>query len=298
MNEQEDVEAILDRFRRWLEATRLEARSIDPLAEESVAGQHSEAGDFGLIDLVEAFTALRHEVKLQTKSGRGLCQQLETAIGALRQAGEQLRSVEPKEAQAVWAAGKAMAEALADLDEALERGQREIEKAQQRFVDASARALESDLQKLGTGHGWLGRRAHEAYQREVMNVVRNAGWVPHDVFNSLLEGYGVIQNRLRRTMASEAIERIVCLGNPVDPERMTVIEVVDCARGEPGTVVKELRRGYTWNGRVIRYAEVQAARDRGTLAIDPAAPPLKRQEHEENPVGADSKRRAGWLDVD
>ncbi len=61
-------------------------------------------------------------------------------------------------------------------------------------------------------------------------------------------------------MKSEKIERIACVGNLVDPERMTVLEVLDDQSRPPGTVVKELRRGYTWRGRVIRYAEVQATR--------------------------------------
>jgi molecular chaperone GrpE len=41
---------------------------------------------------------------------------------------------------------------------------------------------------------------------------------------------------------------------------MTVLEVIDVPEKPAGTVVKELRRGYTWRGRVIRYAEVQAVR--------------------------------------
>ena len=40
---------------------------------------------------------------------------------------------------------------------------------------------------------------------------------------------------------------------------MIVIEVVEDPDRPPGTVVKELRSGYTWKGRLLRYAEVQAA---------------------------------------
>ena len=97
--------------------------------------------EFGIIDLVEEFTALRHELKLQTKSGRGLIEQTDNTVAALRQAIDQFRSVEPKEAQAAWTAGKALAEALADLDEALVRGEREIDRARQpdrRRVDPRA----------------------------------------------------------------------------------------------------------------------------------------------------------------
>ncbi len=75
----------------------------------------------------------------------------------------------------------------------------------------------------------------------------------------MLEGYGLIHSRLARVMAAEQIERIPCEGHPVDPERMIVLEVVDDPDRPPGTVLKELRSGYTWKGRLLRYAEVQAA---------------------------------------
>ena len=83
----------------------------------------------------------------------------------------------------------------------------------------------------------------------------------------------MIQKRLRRALASEQVAHIPCEGKPVDPELMTVIEVVDEPREQPGTVAKELRRGYTWRGRVIRFAEVQAVRGawkRAAVADDEA----------------------------
>jgi molecular chaperone GrpE len=298
MNEQEDVEAILDRFRRWLETTRHEAISIDPLATDNESETLAGRADFGVIDLVEEFTALRHEVKLQTKTGRGISQQLDSAVGALRQAIEQFRSVKPREEQAVWIAGKAMAEALADLDEALDRGQRETERTRRRFAEDSARALDDALQKLDTRFSWFGRRLLARYQKELRHVIRGADWVPHGIFDSLLEGYGLIQNRLRRAMAGEEIERINCTGTTVDPERMTVIEVVDLPGAPPGTVVKELRRGYTWKGRVIRYAEVQAVRKPPDAFHEPEQSRASNPEHHEIQIGADRAKRAVWLDSD
>ena len=80
------------------------------------------------------------------------------------------------------------------------------------------------------------------------------------LFDSFSKGYGLIQKRLRRVMAAEQVVADSLRGPPVDPELMTVLEVVDSAGDPPGTVAKELRRGYTWRGRVFRYAEVQAVR--------------------------------------
>ena len=252
----EDIEAILDRFRGWLREAREEADG--PVA----AGAPAPGGDgreFGLVDLVEGFTALRHELKLQTKSGRGLIEQVESNAAALRQAIEAFRSVEPKEAQAAWAAGKPIAEALGDLDEALARGRRELERIGHRLGDDARIALADAIDERYRRQSWLGRLLASDYHRQVQNVVRGGAWLRRELIDALLEGYGLIQSRLARVMAAEGIERIACEGRRVDPERMVVIEVVDDPDRAPGTVVRELRSGYTWNGRLLRYAEVQAA---------------------------------------
>ena len=153
MNDRVDLEEIIDRFREWLESARGEAGSearFEPGAEsESDTGR-----EFGIIDLIEEFTSLRHELKLQTKSSRGLSEQTDTTLAALKQAIEQFRSVEPKEAQAAWAIGKALALGLADLDEALDRGQREIERRDTR--SRNSRPLPSKprwISSIAAGHG-------------------------------------------------------------------------------------------------------------------------------------------------
>jgi molecular chaperone GrpE len=271
MNDQDDVEAILDKFRDWLEAAHLEADdradSVADAAQGSGGHPAAPADGFGIINLVEEFTALRHEVKLQTKNGRGLVEQTDTVLAALKAAIEQFRSVEPKEAQAVWTAGKALAEALADLDESIDRGYREIERARQLIAEQSVRALEADLDALHRRRSWIKRRLLGPYHAEVMREVARNGRERFEFFQTFLEGYGLIQKRLRRVMAAEQIERIPCDGRPVDPERMTVLEVTDDPARPPGSVAKELRRGYTWRGRVIRYAEVQAVRSAGPPRI-------------------------------
>jgi len=297
MNDRSDVEAILDRFRRWLDAAGVEADQQAGFGPGSCLEQESPR-DFGLIDLVEEFTALRHEVKLQTKSGRGLIEQSETAVSTLRNAIEQFRSIGPREAQAVWTAGKALAEAIADLDESLDRGRREIDRARQQIAGESIRELEAALSDLHHRRSWIGRRLLRAYHGEVLDLVRRAGLSRQDLFETLIEGFGLIQNRLRRVMASEQLKRIPCEGNPVDLALMTVLEVVDLPDRPPGTVVKELRPGYTWRGRVIRYAEVQAVRGSLTSSTGPGEPAPPEREPDDFHVETDGAPGCVWLDSD
>lgn len=254
-----DDEALLARFRDWLQQARAEA---DPVGRDGVALASDAEPAVGLYRVVEEFTALRHEVKLETKGSRALQEQVETLLPALRQAIDQFRSVGPKEDQAVLAAARPLAEALADLDEALDRGQVEIEKARDRLA-ASVRSIESGLDAIFAVKSWFGRRALRGYHEQMQaHVRRQVGAEQADQFAALLEGYGLIRSRLRRALDSGQVRRIESVGKPVDPAMMTVIEAVETPEQPPGHVVDEVRRGYTWRGRVLRFAEVRAARER------------------------------------
>jgi molecular chaperone GrpE len=272
-----EIGTVLERFQQWLDEVRVEARTLDRI--DGVQSQEdSERPEFGLIDLVKEFTALRHELKLETKSSRMLQEQAESLLPPLRQAIEHFRSVAPREEQAAWNAGKALAEGLATLDEALERGRSQIEKARELLVDEQARALTSALDELFKSQSWFRRRRFRQYHEQVMEVVRQDAQGPRrQWFESLLEGYGLMQNRLRRVMQAEDIERIECLGRQVDPELMIVVEVVDEPDVPAHTVIEELRRGYLWRGRVVRHAEVKAS---SGVAAENGARANELDEHE------------------
>jgi molecular chaperone GrpE len=260
-----DDEALLSRFRDWLRDARAEADGLNG-DQVDVDSSTEPKPEVGLYRLVEEFTALRHEVKLETKGSRGLQEQVDTLLPALRQAIEQFRSVGPKEEQAAQATGRPLAEAIADLDEALARGRLEIEKARDRSnaeAAASAASIASDLDELFRGQSWFRRLGLRPYHDQVRDLLaRRVGEPRLGFFDALLEGYGLIQDRLRKAMVAGQVRRIDCVGLPVDPGLMTVVEAVDAPDRPPGHVVDEVRRGYTWRGRVLRYAEVRAARGR------------------------------------
>lgn len=254
MTEVLDDEARLSRFRQWLQETRHQAESIE------LSSSDSGRPEIGLYRLVEEFTALRQEVKLETKSSRSLQEQVESLVPTLRQAIDQFRAIGPREDQAVFAAARSLAESIADLDEALDRGQAEIEKARRKLAVEPVEALTAKLNALHEAHSWLRRWRLRSYHERVLALVRQEAETGPKLLDALLEGYGLIRKRLRRAMDSERIQRIESVGRPIDPERMSVVEVVDSAEVAPGHVVDEVRRGYTWRDRVLRFAEVRAAR--------------------------------------
>jgi molecular chaperone GrpE len=249
-------ERLLGQFRQWLAETRAEGESA-PASEGQASSPESPVG---LYRLIEEFTALRQEVKLQTKSARSLEETAETLSRALRQALEGLRSIEPREAQAAWSAGKGLAMALAEMDESLERGRLQLERAIEAIDRDPAEALDAAHAAWESQPGfkrWLSRGYYRAVcDALTVAAIDGAGDSP---FAAMRDGFAIIQSRLSRLLAAEGIMRIPTEGEIVDPELMIVLETV-ASDDPPGAVVEEIRPGYLWNGRLLRCAEVRAAR--------------------------------------
>jgi molecular chaperone GrpE len=246
-------ELMLDQFRSWLSESRAEAATI-------ASPHHPNAG---LYDLVESFTALRQEVKLQTKSGRSLQAATGTALDSLQTAIDEFHAVKPREVEAARIASRPLLESLADLCEALDRGRTVIERTREQLLATAEQTSELIDAELARTSFWK-RQACRCFagsiKRQLAGQAQEA-WRP--LLDSLLEGYRLIQQRLDRAMQSHGLERIACVGLPVDVNSMTVVEVVDVTNQPAGEVVEELRPGFRWQGEVIRFAEVKAARNPG-----------------------------------
>lgn len=253
-----DQDEVLARFRSWLDRTQAECDSLD---EESLGECESET-PVGLYQFVEQLTALRHDVKLMTKAARAQEEGTEAFRLSLQAAIEQFRAVEPREDEAAHKAAKPLVEAVIDVHESLLRCRGVIVQAKSRLLDELHAELHEAQQRLDalfqTQAWWrrlLCRPWHEAarglYSGRAVESTRT-------IFDSLLEGYDLVEKRLSRFMAEQTIARIRCQGEQADPKRMTVMEVVTDPSRCPGTVVEEIRPGYCWNGRVLRFAEVKA----------------------------------------
>jgi molecular chaperone GrpE len=78
--------------------------------------------------------------------------------------------------------------------------------------------------------------------------------------DSLLSGYQMSLQRLRRALTQTGLEPIAAVGRPFDPECMEVLEATSDTGRPAGEVLEEIRRGYLHNGRVFRCAQVRVAR--------------------------------------
>lgn len=265
MNGWPDDESVLARFRQWLDEAHAEAETL--VADGGPLDREPESHSIGLFQVIEEFTALRHELKLQTKSARSLDERTVDTLEALEAAMGQFRSVEPKEREAAHAAAKPLVEALVELDDALRRGRTVLETARQRILEESPKQLQDRLDELWRKQPWwkrwVSRPLYEA-TREACS--RHAAELHREILDSLLEGYRLIQGRLEKAMDKEEILRMDCVGKPAEPNSMTVVEAVRDPSRPPGTVVEEVRPGYYWKSKVFRFAEVRAVQGARGLA--------------------------------
>lgn len=254
-----DNEAVVEQLRTWLEQTSGEVDASSHFDGDGETESEPSPPQVGLLQVVEALTAMRHELKLETKSTRNLQEAVGSAVEGMEQAARRFESVQAREQEAARRAAGDMAEALVSLDESLMRAERAFTSARNRLIEFVPDSLREQVDQLYRNLPWwrrmLWRRRRRAMRDFIVEALRNLNV---EESGRLVEGFSLIQARMARALDDLEIQRIPCVGRRVDPALMTVVELVDDPESEAETVVEEVRPGYTWRGDVVRYAEVRA----------------------------------------
>jgi molecular chaperone GrpE len=79
-------------------------------------------------------------------------------------------------------------------------------------------------------------------------------------FDRMLKGVEMVFGELQDLLSGEGLVAIEAEGKPFDPERHEAVVAVEEEGVEAGTVVDVIRKGYEFNGRVLRPAMVKVAR--------------------------------------
>lgn len=276
MRSEWEHDEIVEQFRDWLADTSREIRNHDDFSdindESGDADCDPSVADWpttGLLQVVEALTAMRHELKLQTRNGRSLEDSVQVARQSLESAMRQFQSVQAKEAESAHRAAQPLIEALAGLDESLLRGVRAMEITHRQLTEMAPQqlrqVLDDELQRLPWWRRWL---IHAWCQRLRDQIADAAARFADEEFARIMEGYQLIQSRVQQELRKQGLSRLVTLGQRVDPTCMTVVDIVDDPSLPPEVVVEELRPGYRWRDTVIRCAEVRAVKSRGGAEIN------------------------------
>lgn len=251
------IDRVLGDFRVWLEHV---AREPDQ-PETAPAAE-----DVDLYTVLGQVTALRQEVNLQTRAVRA---QQEQNGEALRQLGQALATLDrqcaPDRGDSAEAdAQRPLLKALVDVYDALSLAGREARRVQEAVADAWGQVGGPETgPRLSGLAGWLARTALARYRRDQEEQWRRqhaAAERARELLEAMVAGYSMSLRRIDRILEQQNLETIQTLGRAFDPELMEAVEVVGDHDRPSGVVVDEVRRGYRWNGRVFRYAQVRVAR--------------------------------------
>ena len=211
----------------------------------------------GAVDIVEAFTTLRHELKLQVRGGRELQQSLIDMIQRLEQ---RITSLPTSTSANISSESRKLAEAIAEIEEGLQR------------------AIESIVQKSESARSDI----------NVLNrydaMVAKAPWIAKTFAGNWLEdlraglahsiatakradstqdathrGLELLLARVHRLMQQCEIERVNVLHQPFDAESMNAIDLIVDPQVPSAHVAQQLRPLYRWRSNTLRCAEVRIA---------------------------------------
>jgi molecular chaperone GrpE len=231
--------------------------------------------------LVAQFTALRHEVNLQTRAARTSIEQSGETLKQLEAAVEELRERPAGGEDEAAPLLKALVDVYDNLALALRQVEKQRDAIDQPLVDLVDGTKVPDVPKsvetgpvaIRPGFWWrlfgvsagqalgtinVGAMMKEAEARrdrtaEAAKLVRSS-------FDGLIAGYRMSLARVDRAIEQAGLEVIAAEGEPFDPELMEVVEVAGDTGRPAGEVIEEVRRGYLRGEVVFRYAQVKVAR--------------------------------------
>jgi molecular chaperone GrpE len=225
--------------------------------------------------------AVRQEVNLQTRAVRTQQElnaetllQLTAALDALRQSlarGEEARH------QSLDESVRPLLKTLVDVYDALALASREMQRLRdtvlpslEQLTAATSIASEAPAPPVPLSF-WArifgsstvapaAKTANALAQQERERQARDSAERVRQLLSSLVMGYTMSLQRIERSLRQHGLETIPTASERFDPERMEVVEAVAGSGRPSGEVIEEVRRGYLWNGRVFRYAQVRVAK--------------------------------------
>jgi molecular chaperone GrpE len=270
-----------------------------PAGASAEASLH-EPPTIDLYTMLSHFVALRQEVNLQTRSVRTQQEQSGEVLRQLQQAVEMLSRSQARNeqltGQTLEERVRPALQTLTELYDALSLASREVQRSHDNLAGLLDTLAECEKHEEGplprmvseslpSGQSFLSRwllspvaaavlradraethRAIEQMQQErqaSQKRVRQAHESAESVrqaFAAIVTGYTMSLQRIERALRQHGLEAIPTVGEPYDPDSMEAVEAVPGTGRPTNEVVAEVRRGYRWNGRLFRVAQVRVAR--------------------------------------
>lgn len=272
------IARILSDFRGWLYDLTVVPQAVP------------EPPAIDLSALIGQFTALRHEVNLQTKAARTAVEQNGEALTRLGEAVDRFDDQAARD-EVLKPLLKAVIEIYDNLSIALRQALRQREAIEQPLSEVAAgieiseppslpgsglpeyslgfwRRLFGGKAKLPAGFDIaIGRQIMIDWRESVLKEcearkqpIADAATLARSSLDGFIAGYQMSLARIDRVLDQFEVEAIATEGETFDPEYMEAVETVGHSGQTAGDVVEEVRRGYLWREVVFRFAQVKVAR--------------------------------------
>ncbi|MDS4030099.1 MAG: nucleotide exchange factor GrpE [Candidatus Contendobacter sp.] len=210
-------EQLLGRFRAYL----------DELPDATLADRGEENRQTDLYSLFGELLALKNEVRLESR-------QVKTALDEFRAVFETLQASQ------------------AQLGGELDRTRAALPE-QRRAI------IKPVLLELAELHDRLeaGLRVLRNYRPTVLSRLFGLGQRERALLQAITQEQDISLRRLEQLLISQQVVALSALGQPLDPHTMRAAEVEQRREVGNGIVTEELRRGYLWQGELLRLAEVK-----------------------------------------
>jgi len=209
----------------------------------------------GAVDIVEAFTALRHEIKLQVRGGRELQQSFQESLLRL----EQKLTAPPINATPSSESRK-MAEAIADIEESLQRAIESI--VPKAVVVREENNVLNQCDAVLSKAPWIARAFAGRWIAQLRSTLvdsMEASKPAAAVQDASYKGLELLLARVHRLMKQFEIERVNVLHQAFDAETMNAVDMIHAPSVPSAHVAQQLRPLYLWRNVTLRCAEVRIA---------------------------------------
>lgn len=226
--------------------------SSDKLIQESPP-------QFGLIDLVDSFTAFRHEYRSQSRESRVTRDTLEELVQRIEKVSEglarQITQSQPPlvNQQAASAVSEPWAMLLIEFDiqwtRAVEASVRNSDFLRKQREQAD-REIGHAIASLSGFRRWL-----SAPLIKRLRQLRS----DHLTSEAMNDGLAILLSRLRQVLSEYQVERRDALGQPFDGTWMRSIGTLVDPLQPPGHVAQQISPAYFYESQIVKFADVRVA---------------------------------------
>lgn len=221
----------------------------------SNATMHQPSELLGAVDIVEAFTALRHEIKLQVRGGRELQQSLQESLQRLEQ------KVSSPPASPTNTSERKMAEAIADIEESLQRAIESIV-PKPKVANEGENSVLKKCDTILSKAPWIARVFAGGWIEQLRSTLSETNETSKPVApvqDASHRGLELLLARVHRLMKQFEIERVNVLNQAFDAETMNAVDMIHAPSVPSSHVAQQLRPLYLWRNKPLRCAEVRVA---------------------------------------